>query len=511
MGVQPSKLSRISAAQALVGTIMHKRYKVVRVLGAGSMGAVFEVEHMLIGRRFALKRLHPEYADNETLVARFHQEARAAGAIGHPNILPSFDTGVLADGSPFIVFEYLDGEDVGKLLERQGMLDIPRAAHIARQSCLGLAAAHEKGIVHRDLKPDNIFLVQGEDGRDVVKLLDFGISKFLEPTPGVARPPTTVEGSGIGTPYYMSPEQFGGSKDVDARADVWAMGIVLFEMLTGHVPFQANNLTALAMKVVSEKAPSIRESRLGVPSELEAIVERAIRKDKVLRYAKIAEMAEALTPFAVARDAVRVEERVTMVTMPPEASTGQRWFAPEPRRYSWDDFSKLPKDDGRELVDGSLIQPAPATHAHQHAVERIARALREWAAEQGAKQKVFSGVESALRISTSMGLRPDVQVVAADRTSLVPGVAPRPDLVVEVLSDDSRRRDRVEKLLSYAGIEVPEYWLVDPDLRFVERLSLKGGHYVVEEVLADRATLSPTSLPGFRLPLEEVWTDPTSP
>lgn len=513
MGHQPSKLSRLEAAQALVGTVMHKRYRVLRVLGAGSMGAVFEVEHMLIGRRFALKRLHPEYADNETLVARFHQEARAAGAIGHPNILPSTDTGVLADGSPFIVFEFLEGRDLGKLLHEQGVLDITRAVHIARQCCLGLAAAHARSIVHRDLKPDNIFLVRGEDGRDVVKLLDFGISKFLEPTPGVARPPTTVEGSGIGTPYYMSPEQMGGIRDVDARADIWAMGIVLFEMLTGEVPFRASNLTALALQVVSEKVPKIRERRLGVPAELEAIVEKALSKDRAGRFQSILEMADALEPFAGVGGGgvLRVEERATMVSLPPEASAGQRWFAPEPRRYAWEDFAKLGRDDGRELIDGTLVAAAPSTLAHTHAVERIARALRAWVQARGSGLRVVSGADSVLRVSASMGVRPDVQLVSAERTSVVPGLVARPELVVEVLSEETRRRDRVEKLLSYAGLEVAEYWLVEPDLRFLERLSLRDGHYVLAEVLADRAVLAPPAFPGFELPLEELWSEPHNP
>ncbi|MCC7540318.1 MAG: serine/threonine protein kinase [Deltaproteobacteria bacterium] len=289
--------ARTPGADEIVGKVLEDRYRVVRTIGIGSMGVVYEVEHLKIGRRLALKRLHPQFADDPVVVGRFHTEARAAGAIGHKNIVEATDMGVLPDGSPFVVFELLEGRDVGSEMRDSGMLPVARAVDIAVQCCRALLAAHEKGIVHRDLKPDNIFLVRDPERPDFVKILDFGISKVLEAARAIGRSPTTGEGVAVGTPYYMSPEQMRGYADVDQRADVWALGVVLFEMLTGDLPFDAPNLNQLALKVIEAPVPDLRSIRPTIPDGLDAVIGRALEKDRAKRFQSMSELLDALLPY----------------------------------------------------------------------------------------------------------------------------------------------------------------------------------------------------------------------
>jgi eukaryotic-like serine/threonine-protein kinase len=280
----------------LVGTVVAGRYRVLRLLGQGGMGAVYEVEHTLIGRRFALKTLHPEFVRNDEAVERFHREARAAAAIGDAHIVEVSDMGHLDDGSPFIVLELLQGQDLAHLLKQTGALTIKRAIDIACQACGALGRAHDKGIVHRDIKPDNLFIEQ-RDGEDFVKLLDFGISKVQAAAIGMASGALTRTGMALGTPYYMAPEQISGERSVDARADIYAMGAVVFEMLTGRVPFDATTFPMLVIKVMQEAPPTIATFRSGIPSELEAVVHKALAKNPDDRFATIREMADALVRF----------------------------------------------------------------------------------------------------------------------------------------------------------------------------------------------------------------------
>ena len=195
-----------ASADGLVGQVIEARYRVLRLLGAGGMGAVFEVEHVLVGRRFALKTLYGEAARNPNIVARFYREARAAAAIGDSHIVDVSDMGHLPDGAPYIVMELLEGSDLRAVLAAEGALPIGRAVHIALQCCRALARAHEKGIVHRDIKPDNIFLTRRGGDQDFAKLIDFGISKVRQALAGAdpAISALTSTGASIGTPLYMA-------------------------------------------------------------------------------------------------------------------------------------------------------------------------------------------------------------------------------------------------------------------------------------------------------------------
>jgi serine/threonine-protein kinase len=283
------------AGNSLIGTTIGEKYRVVRQLGAGGMGAVFEGEHTIIARRVAIKVLHGELATDASLVERFVREARAATAIGNEHIVEVTDMGRLPDGGPFMVLEYLEGQDFAHLVDREAPLPLARAVHVVRQMCDGLAAAHDKGIVHRDLKPENVFLVTRHHDRDFVKILDFGISKILDGRDAATS--GTRTGTVVGTGYYMAPEQATGRKDLDHRADVWALGVILFRALTGEFPFEADTYTGLLVKVVTEPPRALRALRPDLPDEVIAIVARCMEKAPEARFADCRSLSRALAPF----------------------------------------------------------------------------------------------------------------------------------------------------------------------------------------------------------------------
>ncbi|MFO8074132.1 MAG: serine/threonine-protein kinase [Polyangia bacterium] len=280
-----------------VGTVLDGKYDLTRLLGEGGMGAVFEATHTLIGRRLAVKFLHPQFATSEEVIERFHREAQAAARIGHENIIDVTDMGMADDGAPYIVMEFLEGTDVRGLIEEGGAVPVKRAAHIMVQALSALQAAHEAGIIHRDLKPDNIFLTQKSTNPDYVKLLDFGISKFRalesDDVKGL-----TQTGTVLGTPHYMSPEQARGDQDISARSDIYAMGVILYQMLTGQLPFDAANYNALLIKILTEEPVPPEELAPDLPEDVVAVVKRAMARDPADRFEDAAEFRRHLLPFA---------------------------------------------------------------------------------------------------------------------------------------------------------------------------------------------------------------------
>ncbi|HEY8945840.1 MAG TPA: serine/threonine-protein kinase, partial [Polyangiaceae bacterium] len=294
------------------GTVLAGKLRVVQRLGFGGMGAVYEVEHELTRHRRALKLLHAEMRAVPGVVERFLREASAAGRIGNPHIVETFDAGYLESGEPYIVMELLEGETLASLLETQGVLSIERSCAILEQVADGVAAAHAAGIVHRDLKPENIFLTGSE--RAFVKLLDFGVSKFDSAATGVQN--LTMEGSPIGTPYYMSPEQVRGEKSVDARADIYALGVVLYECLTGKKPFVAETLPHLAVLIHEGRFQPPTELRPGLPASIDAVVARAMASDPGQRYANVREFAAQLGNLRVALGPLALNRTQPAVTQP---------------------------------------------------------------------------------------------------------------------------------------------------------------------------------------------------
>jgi serine/threonine-protein kinase len=258
------------------------------------MGAVYLAEHPGIGRRVAVKVLHKNYTRDEHLLARFLNEARAANAIRHPNIIEILDSGMLADGTPFLVMELLEGESLGTRLRQTGGLPIAIAVDFANQTASALGAAHAKGIVHRDLKPDNLFIVpdQHDAKRERIKVLDFGIAKLQQGS--VADSVKTRTGTLMGTPIYMSPEQCRGTRSVDHRSDIYSLGVIFYEMLVGQPPFVSEGFGELVNMHLNVQPASARTKRAEIPMALDQIVMKMLAKNPEERYAEMGDFQSAL-------------------------------------------------------------------------------------------------------------------------------------------------------------------------------------------------------------------------
>lgn len=275
----------------MIGQVLGERYRILERIGEGGMGTVYLCEHVALGRKMAVKLLRPEFCSDEDLVRRFQQEAQAASLIGHEHIVDVIDFGRTPEGSLYFVMEALDGESLAVLLRRERVLSPGRALPILGQICQALAAAHLRGIVHRDLKPDNVFLIHRDNQDDFVKVLDFGISKHGA-TPENLR--ITRAGSIIGTPEYMAPEQAAATA-VDHRCDIYAFGVLAYEMMTGTRPFQGE--TALATLIKHQSEPPERPSRRnpGLPPAVERLILKALVKKPEGRQQNMAEVAADLT------------------------------------------------------------------------------------------------------------------------------------------------------------------------------------------------------------------------
>ncbi len=272
--------------QDLIGRTVSERYLVRGVLGEGGMGTVYEAEHIGLGRQVAIKVLNPSQAKKRVAVKRFQQEARAAGAIGHPNICEVYDLGLLDDGSPYLVMEKLVGSTLADRISREGGLPFDEILDVMTQVLSGLIAAHDKGIVHRDIKPENIFLARRVGCPPIVKILDFGVSKMMPQFQGGDdQLDLTRTGMVMGTPYYMSPEQARGERNLDGRVDVYACGVMMYESIVGKRPFLAPNYNALLLSIINTVPKSLREVRPATPQAMEAVVGRMMAKARDDRYA----------------------------------------------------------------------------------------------------------------------------------------------------------------------------------------------------------------------------------
>ncbi|MEO8846562.1 MAG: serine/threonine-protein kinase [Kofleriaceae bacterium] len=268
-------------------------YRVVRKLGEGGMGIVYEAEHALLGRRAAIKVLLPEFSANKEIVQRFFNEAKAVTQIADPGIVQIFDFGYHADGSAFIVMEVLDGEPMSTRLKRIGRFALVDCLRLTRQICTSLQAAHTKGVIHRDLKPDNIFIVgdPAVTGGERAKILDFGIAKLSAEEPGNLK---TRTGMVLGTPVYMSPEQCRGSGEIDYRSDIYSIGCVIMTMLTGQPPYQGEGSGELIAAHLREPAPYAASRVHGLPPMIDQILQRSLAKSPNDRFSSMADMAQTL-------------------------------------------------------------------------------------------------------------------------------------------------------------------------------------------------------------------------
>jgi serine/threonine-protein kinase len=266
-----------------LGLVLSERYRIVRKLGEGGMGTVYQAEHALIEKRIALKVLFPELTRRTDLVARFLQEAKSASRIGHENVIDISDFGQSPEGFVYIAMEYLEGHDLSQIIKKEGPQPWARTRSILMQIAKALRAAHEHGIIHRDMKPENVFLIQREGRPDFVKVLDFGIAKVVNVDDGGPR--LTQAGMIFGTPEYMSPEQAQGQTP-DHRVDIYALGCVMYHMLTGEVPFHADNFMGILTKHMLETVvpPRQRKPHLGIAPDVEAVCLRALEKDRDKRW-----------------------------------------------------------------------------------------------------------------------------------------------------------------------------------------------------------------------------------
>jgi serine/threonine-protein kinase len=276
------------------GQVVDGKYRIIRLIGMGGMGAVYEGENARIRRRVAIKVLNADSAANEENIRRFEREAQAAGEIGNEHILEVLDIGSLPNGDRYMVMEFLDGETLAARIERLGFLSAHQTAPIALQFLSALASAHAAGIIHRDLKPENIFVLRSKAGRaDFVKLIDFGISKFSRPfAEGEIK--LTRADAVLGTPCYMSPEQARGALETDERSDIYSCGVILYEAVTGRLPFEARTFNELMFKIALEDAPSPLALMPTLDGEFAAMISRALSRNPAGRFTTAREFAEAV-------------------------------------------------------------------------------------------------------------------------------------------------------------------------------------------------------------------------
>lgn len=322
----------------LPGALVAGKFRVIRKIGTGGMGAVYEVLHEYTKHRRALKVLHPHFAQMPAIVTRFLREASAAGRIGNPHIVETFDAGNLESGEPYIVMELMSGRALDSLLVERGKLDFIEAIGYVRQACRGLEAAHNAGIIHRDLKPDNLFIEPGP----FVKILDFGISKFDATLTGSEQ--LTRAGAMLGTPFYMSPEQVRGTDGIDARTDVYSLAAVLYECVTGNKPFSAATIEQLAVVIHTGRYEPVASYRGDAPPGFAEVLAKALASNRDERYSSVRAFGDALAVFHP-NDAGRLARPIALATLPEPrlVSHAPALTAPDERNSSLDEAPKHSK------------------------------------------------------------------------------------------------------------------------------------------------------------------------
>jgi serine/threonine protein kinase len=322
------------------GSVIDGKYRIEKVIGSGGMGVVLSAMHLALGQRVAIKLLRVLASDDRAVaVARFTREARAAARIQSEHVVRVSDVAALADGTPYMVMELLEGLDLRELLAEKKQLPVEEAAAYVLQACEALAEAHAAGIVHRDLKPSNLFVQRRGNGASVLKVLDFGISKIAPG--GIADAAVTTTNSMMGSPLYMSPEQMKSSRDVDARADIWSLGAILYELIAGGPPFPGATIPEVCVAVMSSEPMPLGTYRADAPVALQAIIVRCLAKDPDARYATVAAFARALSAFVDERSQVHADRAsaalraavptLTEMQIPALPASGGRIVAPGDR------------------------------------------------------------------------------------------------------------------------------------------------------------------------------------
>jgi serine/threonine-protein kinase len=381
-----------------VGQIIGGKYRVKGLLGKGGMGLVLHGEHLRLDEEVAIKLLLPAMREVAGMTTRFLREAQAASKIKSRHVARVTDVDVMADGTPYMIMEYLDGMSLAWLRKQRGALEIHDAVRYVLEACDAIAEAHALGIVHRDLKPANLFLAQGRDGEEIVKVLDFGISKIDAP----GEQDTTKTGQMMGSPKYMAPEQMLSMHDVDGRSDIWSLGAILYDFVAGRTPFVAETTPQLCSLVLHGTPPPPSKFRADLPPALEALILRCLEREPDKRFASIAELVAALAPFAPAGARIPV----------PRAPSSTRHTG------SWSGLLPTPPTP----------TPTPAKDGDgDRPTEAVAAALRMPASPSGAPPSVRGGTvsvwNSAVRERAPSRRKPRAVAVAAVALALLGGAA----------------------------------------------------------------------------------------
>jgi serine/threonine-protein kinase len=397
-----------------IGQLLDNKYRIVRLLGEGGMGAVYEGENVRIHHRVAIKVLHPNIAADSGARERFEREAQAAGHIGSEHIVEVFDLGELPSGARYMVMEFLAGEPLSARIATHGRIAAAVLAPLMLQLLDGLGAAHVAGIIHRDLKPENVFLQRSKSGQDFVKIVDFGVSKFNALSGGSAMSMTRT-GAVVGTPYYMSPEQVKGQKNIDHRSDLYSAGIVLFESVTGQLPFQADTFNELIFKIALEPPLDPEIAVPGLDPEFAKIVRKSTAREANDRYQTAADFAQAIAEWMQLRNIVDPLHRSggSMVGMAPQGgglSHNTPNFSTGPNLHITPNPTATPSPALHQTTaSGSVVTPSPST-----TTRRSGGAF------------AIAAVAVVVLIATGVGVMRS-RAVAAPQATVAPPLPPTPE------------------------------------------------------------------------------------
>jgi len=397
--VSPATLACVplpsGAERSATETCFAGRYRIDSVLGSGGMGVVYAATHLELGIPLALKILHPSLTGSPEARARFCIEARAGAALSSPHTLRIYDAGLLGSEECFIVMERLEGRNLLELLRAEGPLPVDVAVNYVLQACAGLAEAHALGIVHRDIKPENLFLAQNGGGAPLIKLMDFGVARWRRMEVRGQR--ITNPRSNVGSPCYQAPEQMQSAASVDERCDIWALGLVLFELLTGSCPFESESIPETCWKVLQGPRPALLAARAGLDPGLERVFQRCVALDPKQRFRSVAHLSAALRPFT--RPLSKASE-IRALALPVEPITPQRRKRDPSERMLW---------------AAMFLLGAGVTSALRAAEGRLA--------EGGGALQFATGVASSARVRADGLFRKYLPGVA----SVLPLVAPASD------------------------------------------------------------------------------------
>jgi eukaryotic-like serine/threonine-protein kinase len=416
-GVAP----REPSATISPGTVLAGKYLVGRIIGAGAVGVVLEAKNIELDERVAIKCLRPEMLVDPAMVARFAREAKAAAAIKSEYVATVHDVGTAENGVPYMVMEYLEGIDLGTLVAEKGALPARVAVEYALQVCEALAIAHAKGIVHRDIKPENLLLAERAGGMPIVKVLDFGISKnALTGSIFKHELPLVKTVNLMGTPLYMSPEQVRASDSVDVRSDVWSLGMVLYEILTGHTAFVASSITEICAAILEAQPNPIEMHRSDLPAGLVEVIGKCLQKDATRRYQNVAELALALMPFGPKRTRLNVERAVAVLRSSGHAAEHLKVSSTVPPSFSEASLTPIPRAPSMPSNEPANVSGAPVSAVPASAAPRADSRKRTVAMAIAVVVLAMAGVIALAGGRKDAGEKP---AAAATETNAPPTIA----------------------------------------------------------------------------------------